>query len=103
MSGVRKQFYRFAQFTVEPEHKEVLKEDKTLSLAPKVFETLLVLVENSGQIVQKADLMHRLWSDTFVEESNLAFNIQQLRKSLGDNARRPLYIETVSRRGYRFI
>src|SRR5262249_21667293 len=70
---------------------------------PKVFETLLALVENHGRIVLKEELMKRLWPDTFVEESNLTFNIQQLRKSLGDNAREPLYIETIPRRGYRFI
>src|SRR6185295_11601638 len=72
-------------------------------LAPKVFETLLALVENHGRIVLKEELMKRLWPDTFVEESNLTFNIQQLRKCLGDNARTPVFIETIPRRGYRFI
>jgi len=53
--------------------------------------------------VLKEELMKRLWPDTFVEESNLTFNIQQLRKALGDNARKPIYVETIPRRGYRFI
>jgi TolB-like protein/DNA-binding winged helix-turn-helix (wHTH) protein/Tfp pilus assembly protein PilF len=68
-----------------------------------VFDTLLILVSNNGRIVEKQELMNRLWPDTFVEEANLASNIKQLRKSLGDDARQPVYIETVSRRGYRFI
>ncbi|HYK21602.1 MAG TPA: winged helix-turn-helix domain-containing protein, partial [Pyrinomonadaceae bacterium] len=67
------------------------------------FETLLILVENSGRIVQKEQFMERLWPHTFVDEANLTSNIQQLRKSLGDNARQPRYIETVTKRGYRFI
>src|SRR6185369_11029743 len=61
------------------------------------------LVECSGRIVGKDELMRRLWPDTFVEEANLTFNIQQIRKTLGDSARKPVYIETIARRGYRFI
>src|SRR5207244_1665163 len=80
-----------------------LRNGSPLPLAPKVFDTLLILVDNGGRIVEKEELMHRLWPDTFVEESNLTFNIQQLRKALGDNARQPRFIETVARRGYRFI
>ena len=81
----------------------LLREGLPVALAPKVFDTLLALVENHGRIVLKEDLMKRLWPDTFVEEANLTFNIQQLRKCLGDNARDPVYIQTVARRGYRFI
>src|SRR5262245_29145835 len=96
-------FYRFGAFTIDTEQRILLREGKPLPLAPKVFDTLLVLVESTGRIVAKEELMNRLWPDTYVEESNLAFNIQQLRKILGDNARKPVYIETVARRGYRFI
>jgi DNA-binding winged helix-turn-helix (wHTH) protein len=85
------------------DQRDLLRKSVPLPLTPKVFETLLILVENSGRIVEKEELMKRLWPDSFVEESNLTFNIQQLRKSLGDNARRPFYIETLARRGYRFI
>src|SRR5262249_48321918 len=62
-----------------------------------------VLVEQHGRIVGKEEFMERLWPDSFVEESNLIFNVQQLRKALGDNAKNPVYVETVARRGYRFI
>jgi Tol biopolymer transport system component/DNA-binding winged helix-turn-helix (wHTH) protein len=95
--------YRFGAFTLDPDQRILLREGKPIPLAPKVFETLLALAESSGRIVGKEELMNRLWPDTFVEEANLAFNIQQLRRTLGDNARKPVYIETVARRGYRFI
>ncbi|HXI88608.1 MAG TPA: winged helix-turn-helix domain-containing protein [Blastocatellia bacterium] len=95
--------YRFGEFTLDTDQRILLREGKPLSLAPKVFDTLLILVESSGRIVGKEELMNRLWPDTFVEEANLTFNIQQLRKALGDNARKPIYIETIARRGYRFI
>ena len=97
------QFYRFGDFAVDTDQKILLRQGKPLPLTPKVFDTLLILIENSGRIVEKEKLMSRLWPDTFVEEANLTFNIQQLRKALGDDARHPQFIETVSRRGYRFI
>src|SRR5690349_24464198 len=95
--------YRFGDFIVDTEQKVLLRQDKAVPLTPKLFETLLILVENSGRIVQKEQFMERLWPHTFVEEANLTSNIRQLRKSLGDNARKPHYIETVTKRGYRFI
>src|SRR5690348_2009947 len=95
--------YRFGDFIVDTDQKLLLRQDKELPLTPKLFETLLILVENSGRIVQKEQFMQRLWPHSFVEEANLTSNIQQLRKSLGDNARHPQYIETVTKRGYRFI
>jgi Tol biopolymer transport system component/DNA-binding winged helix-turn-helix (wHTH) protein len=103
MSSLTGHIHRFSDFTIDIEQKVLLRGGKAISLAPKVFETLLVLVENHGRIVLKEELMKRLWPDTFVEESNLTFNIQQLRKCLGDNARTPVFIETIPRRGYRFI
>lgn len=96
-------FYRFGDFTVDTDQKVLLRQGKPLPLTPKVFDTLLILIAKSGRIVEKEELMGRLWPDTFVEESNLTFNIQQLRKALGDDARHPQFIETVPRRGYRFI
>src|SRR6185369_9533329 len=100
---VEKGFYRFGEFAIDGVQKVLLHNGKPVALAPKVFDTLLILVTSSGRIVEKDELMNRLWPDTFVEESNLTFNIQQLRKALGDNARQPQFIETVARRGYRFI
>src|SRR5436853_94869 len=103
MSLAINHFHRFGEFTVDGDQKVLLRNDSPLPLAPKVFDTLLILLDNRGRIVEKEELMNRLWPDSFVEESNLTFNIQQLRKALGDNARHPRFIETVARRGYRFI
>jgi Tol biopolymer transport system component/DNA-binding winged helix-turn-helix (wHTH) protein len=103
MSFTVKHFYRFGGFALDSDQKVLLREGKPLPLTLKALEMLLILVENGGQIVTKAELMERLWRDTFVEESNLTSHVQQLRKTLGDNARQPIYIETVARRGYRFI
>src|SRR5829696_4093509 len=103
MSPLFGHIHRFGDFAIDIDQKVLLRAGKAIPLAPKVFETLLTLVENHGRIVLKEELMKRLWPDTFVEESYLTFNIQQLRKSLGDNARKPIYVETIPRRGYRFI
>ena len=103
MPGLVHHLYRFGEFTLDAGQKVLLREGKPLLLAPKLVETLLTLVQNSGRIIDKEELMMRLWPDTFVEESNLTYTIVQLRKTLGDNARHPRYIETIPRRGYRFI
>src|SRR5262249_34924018 len=103
MSLLIKHLFRFGEFTVDPEQRVLFRAGTPVALTPKVFDTLLILIENSGRIIEKTELMNRLWPDSFVEEANLAYNVQQLRKSLGDNARRPEYVETVARRGYRFI
>ena len=103
MSWLNKHSYRFEEFTLDADQKVLLRQGKPLLLAPKVLDTLLTLVQNSGRIIEKAELMKRLWPDTFVEESNLTYTIVQLRKTLGDDARNPRYIETIPKRGYRFI
>lgn len=103
MPSLINHFYRFGEFTVDAEQKVLLRHGKPLLLAPKVLETLLTLVQNGGRIIEKEELMKRLWPDTFVEESNLTYCIVQLRKTLGDEARHPRYIETIPKRGYRFI
>ncbi len=68
-----------------------------------MFELLLVLVRNHGRVVEKEFLLNAVWPDSFVEEGNISFNIRQLRKALGDDAHAPKFIETVPRRGYRFV
>src|SRR5215813_4099330 len=103
MSSLINQLYRFGDFTLDLDQRVLLRAGKPLPLTPKVFDTLLILVQHSNRVVTKDDLMRQLWPNTFVAEANITFNIQQLRKVLGDDARRPRYIETVSRRGYRFI
>ncbi len=95
--------YRFGDFILDVEEKILTRGGKPVALTPKVFDLLRVLVSGSGHIIEKEKLMNEVWADSFVEESNLTFTIRQLRKTLGDQAQNPIFIETVSRRGYRFI
>src|SRR5262249_39657540 len=81
----------------------LLRESEIVPLTPKAFETLLALVERSGHVVDKDELMRAVWPDTFVEEGGLTRNISVLRKALGDAESGRGYIETVPKRGYRFL
>lgn len=97
-----KQLYEFGSFTLDVEESRLLRRGQPVPLKPKVLETLFVLVESSGHVIDKKELMQRLWPDSFVEEANLAVNISQLRKALGDDENGEHFIETVPKRGYRF-
>jgi DNA-binding winged helix-turn-helix (wHTH) protein len=103
MSFVNKHLYQFKDFRLDTKEKILMRDNEPVSLTPKMFEMLSVLVENHGKLIQKEELMKKIWADSFVEESNLTFNIRQLRKVLGDDAQNPTYIKTVPRHGYRFI
>src|SRR6267378_3374617 len=95
--------YEFGAFTLFPAEKRLLCDGKAVALAPKVFDTLVLLVENPGRLIQKEELLQALWPDSFVEEVALAHNVSQLRKALRDTTEQPRFIETVPKRGYRFI
>ena len=73
-----------------------------MSLTPKAVETLLVLVQQNGRLVEREQLMNAIWPDTFVEDGNLNFNVSVLRKALGTDEAGEQYIQTVPRHGYRF-
>jgi DNA-binding winged helix-turn-helix (wHTH) protein/TolB-like protein/Flp pilus assembly protein TadD len=103
MSRETKHFYEFGSFRVDVDECLLLRDGQPIPLQPKTFETLLALVEKSGHVISKADLMQRVWPDAFVEEANLAVNVSQLRKALGQIAGGEQYIETVPKRGYRFV
>jgi len=103
MSLNRNEFYDFADFRLDLSQKVLLCKGKPVPLTPKVFDTLEILVENRGRLLGKDELIQKIWQDRFVEEGNLASNIKTLRKALGDDAAHPRFIETVQRRGYRFI
>src|SRR5262249_36338181 len=98
-----KQLYEFGPFCLDASERLLIRDGRVAPLPPKVFDTLLVLVENSGRVVSKDELMQSLWPDTFVEESNLTQNISQLRRALGDGTTDAQYIETIPKRGYRFV
>ena len=97
-----KRFYEFGPFRVDTSERVLLREGQPVMLSPKLFDTLLALVERSGHIVEKAELMETVWPGTFVEESNLSSSVSLLRKTLGSGVDGKSYIETVPRRGYRF-
>jgi Tol biopolymer transport system component/DNA-binding winged helix-turn-helix (wHTH) protein len=98
-----KQLYEFGPFRLDVDERLLMRDGRITPLPPKVFDTLLVLVENCGRVVSKDELMQSLWPDTFVEESNLTQNISQLRRAMGDGAAGAQYIETIPKRGYRFV
>src|SRR5262245_43177664 len=95
--------YEFGNFRLDASAKTLSRENEAVALTPKVFDTLQYLVEHAGQLLEKEELMQHIWHDRFVEESNLTFNIKMLRRALHDDAQQPRFIETVPRRGYRFI
>lgn len=95
--------YEFEDFRLDLAEKVLLRDGNPIPITPKVFDTLQVFLEHAGQLIEKNELMERIWRERFVEESNLTFNIKMLRKALGDDAAKPKFVETVPRRGYRFI
>lgn len=103
MSLTVNDLYKFGEFTLDTNEKVLVSENSRISLTPKVFDLLLLFVENSGKLITKNEILEKVWADSFVEESNLTFTVNQLRKLLSDNARQPNFIETIPRRGYRFI
>jgi TolB-like protein/DNA-binding winged helix-turn-helix (wHTH) protein len=92
--------YEFGPFRLDAKERKLLRGNEIVALTPKAFDMLHLLVQNSGHLLEKDELMRLLWPDSFVEEGNLASNISHLRKALGEN---PQYIETVPKRGYRFV
>ncbi len=103
MSRPAKHFYEFGRFRLDPEEHLLLRNGKPVALTPKVFDILLVLIRNSGHVVEKGELMRAVWPDSFVEENNLTVNMSALRKALGTGHAERQYIETVPKRGYRFF
>ena len=93
--------YEFGPFRVDPEKETLIRAGELVSITPKTFQILLVLIRNSREIVSKDDLMKTVWPDTFVEEANLSRNIFMLRKALGETAQDHRYIVTIPGQGYR--
>lgn len=92
--------YEFGPFSLDPTERKLLRGKEIVALTPKAFDTLVLLVRNSGHLLEKDELIRMLWPETFVEEGSLSNNIFLLRKALGED---PAFIETVPRRGYRFV
>src|SRR5687767_8851483 len=94
-------FYEFGAFRLSVTDRLLYRDAESVPLTPKVFDLLLLLVENAGHVLEKSSLMEQLWPDSFVEESSLTQNISLLRRALADGD--GSYIETIPKRGYRFI
>jgi Tol biopolymer transport system component/DNA-binding winged helix-turn-helix (wHTH) protein len=103
MSNKTLTLYEFDEFRVDTGQKCLWHADQLVSLTPKAFETLLVLIKHRGKIVSKDALLEEVWADTFVEESTLSQNILTLRKTLAAFEKDKQFIVTVPRRGFRFV
>ncbi|HXG68947.1 MAG TPA: transcriptional regulator, partial [Blastocatellia bacterium] len=102
MKQQNKHFYEFGPFRLDIAERILLRDGQHVPLPPKAFDTLLALVENGGHILDKDELLRKVWPDTFVEEVNLAKKVSALRKILGGE-HADQYIETIPKRGYRFV
>ena len=95
--------YEFGPFFLNASERMLVTNGAPISLAPRAFDLLVVLVENNGSLVTKDQLLELVWPNLAVEEGNISYNVLLVRKALGDDAAAPRYIETVPKQGYRFI
>lgn len=98
-----KYFYEFDAFRVDPVRRRLLREGEVVPLTPKAFSILLILLENRREVVEKEELIRKVWGDAFVTEANLTQNISSLRKALGERANEHRFVVTVPGRGYSFV
>jgi DNA-binding winged helix-turn-helix (wHTH) protein len=103
VSATELPIYRFAGCELDPVERRLLAHGRPVALTPKVFDTLVLLVERAGHVVSKDELMAALWPRGFVHESNLTKHIWLIRKALGDSEHDARCIETVPKLGYRFV
>jgi len=103
MSSETKVLYEFGKFRCDPREHLLLCDGKPVWLSPKSFDILVALIRSNGQLLMKDDLMQQVWPESFVEDANLTVNISALRKALGETPGGQRYIETVPKRGYRFV
>ena len=94
--------FEFGPFSLDLRERLLRRDGDPVSLTPKAVDLLVALVEQPGRLMTKEELLQKVWRDTFVEESNLSYNVFALRKALGETADSPTYIETIPKRGYRF-
>lgn len=99
----QKDIFEFGKFRLDAAECALFRERRAVPLEPQVFKTLLVMVENAGHLVEKGTLLDEIWGDAQVEEGNLVRNISLLRKALGEGSSGERYIETIPKRGYRFV
>ncbi len=103
MTKQAKRLYEFGPFRIDSTERLLLRNGRPVHITAKAFDTLLVLIQSGSHLIEKSELMRRVWEDRFVEEGNLAVTISSLRKALGDDGGEHKYIQTVPKLGYRFI
>lgn len=103
MTKRARHLYEFGDFQLDPAERLLLRGGQAVPLKAKVFDMLVLLVQNSNRLLEKEWLLEQLWPESFVEEVNLNVNISALRKALGETPSAPRFIETVPKRGYRFV
>lgn len=95
--------YRFGEFTLNDSTRQLLSPSGELHLSPKAYELLTILLASRPNVISKTELQERLWPETFVQETNIAGLVAEIRRNLRDPAGTPLFIRTVHRIGYRFV
>ena len=95
--------YVFGPFRLDPVLHQLFRDDQSILLSPKVFDLLLVLVANRHRVVEKAELLKRVWPDSFASDDSLIQAVSAVRRALGDDSTHAEYIATIPKRGYRFI
>lgn len=95
--------YRFDDVLVDCENYRIRKREETRALGPRAFDLLIYLITQRGRVVDKQELFEQVWKETFVTDNALTKAVKEIRRALGDDTDAPRYIETVPRRGYRFI
>jgi DNA-binding winged helix-turn-helix (wHTH) protein/tetratricopeptide (TPR) repeat protein len=103
MNGEEKNIYEFESFRLDVAERQLLNNGVSVSLAPKAFDVLAELVERNGHLIEKSALLDLVWADSFVEEASLPRIVHTLRKALGDERNEHTFIETVAKKGYRFV
>src|SRR6267142_5205426 len=95
--------YRFAEFTVSPSRRTLTRAGREVPLIPRYFDLLVLLIDRRREAVHRQDILESVWSDVVVSDGALSQAVRTLRRALGDTAREPLFIRTMSRHGYRFV
>ena len=103
MNSDSARFFEFGDYRLDARKRLLLKNGEQVQISPRIFDLLLVLVQNEGEILTHDDLLDKVWDGMFVEQSNLKKSVSALRHILGEHPDERLYVQTVPRRGYCFV
>lgn len=103
MDGEESQSYSFAEFTLDPRRRQLLRAETQIPLNAKAFDLLYFLARNAGRVITKEEILDSVWKDQFVEESNMTVQVSSIRKALGDQSADPRFLVTIPGKGYQFV